>query len=167
MLCVPIMSRISQLSTWIHPFDKFSLKSQNPMLVPLTRGAWLYDGITHQMFFIFWKLDYTRRARVARRIYCVETHQISLADTTIREIVWIIPTWRNLQRDGNGQVRHSDCLRSYHVLQNVLNGSGFERGLSSRHACFAESWSRTECDRRQTTDRRRRTNRKIRGVPTQ
>ena len=64
----------------------------------------------------------------------------------IREIVWIIPTWRNLRRDGNGQVPHSDCLRSYQVLQNVLNGPGFERGLSSRHACFAEQWPRTECD---------------------
>ena len=32
-------------------------------------------------------LDYTRRARVARRIYCVGTTQIFLADATILEYV--------------------------------------------------------------------------------
>ena len=35
----------------------------------------------------FWELDYTRRARVARRIYCVGTTQIFLADATILEYV--------------------------------------------------------------------------------
>jgi hypothetical protein len=39
------------------------------------------------------------------------------------------------------------------VLQNVPNGPGFEHELSSRHASFAKSRSRTERDRR-TTDRR-------------
>ena len=64
---------------------------------------------------------------------------------------------------------HPDCLPLGEVLQNVPNGPGFERELSSRHASFAKSRSRTECDGR---DRRtdgqtdgRRTNREIREVP--
>ena len=109
---------------------------------------------------------------MARRAYCVGTSLISLADATLItcEVSHYVRDHGELrpERDGNGQVAHSDCLRRYQVLQNVLNGPGFERGLSSRHACFAESWSRTECDGR--TDRqtdRRRTNTEIREVPTQ
>ena len=54
------------------------------------------------------KLDYTRRARVARRVYCVETSQISLADATLSDV----RSHDELrpESDGNGQVGHPDCL---------------------------------------------------------
>ena len=47
---------------------------------------------------------------------------------------------------------HSDCLRRGVLLQNVLNGPGFDPGLSREQCNYSQRASRTECDR-QTTDR--------------
>ena len=109
---------------------------------------------------------------MARRAYCVGTSLISLADIRLItcEISHYVRDHDELrpEYDGNGQGMVKCDIRIVFVAtmfcKSVANGPGFERGLSSRHACFAETMSRTECDRQ--TDRRR-TNRKIRGVPTQ
>ena len=51
---------------------------------------------------------------------------------------------------------HSDCLRRGVLLQNVLNGPGFDPGWSREQCNYSQRASRTECDRqtdrRQTTD---------------
>ena len=46
---------------------------------------------------------------------------------------------------------HSDCLRRGVLLQNVLNGPGFDPGLSREQCNYSQRASRTECDR-QTDD---------------
>ena len=42
---------------------------------------------------------------------------------------------------------HSDCLRRGVLLQNVLNGPGFDPGLSREQCNYSQRASRTECDR--------------------
>ena len=42
---------------------------------------------------------------------------------------------------------HSDCLRRGVLLQNVLNGPGFDPGLSRKQCNYSQRASRTECDR--------------------
>ena len=90
-------------------------------------------------------LDYTRRARVARRTDCVGTTLIFLRTSAHVTIT--------LERDGSGQVGHLDCLPSSEETQNVRNGPGFDLGSSPRQANYAQRASRTECDR-QTDDGR-------------
>ena len=43
---------------------------------------------------------------------------------------------------------HSDCLRRGVLLQNVLNGPGFDTGFSREECNYAQRTSRTECDGR-------------------
>ena len=92
---------------------------------------------------------------MARRIYCVGTTQIFLADATILEYV------RSFELYPRGEISGETGMVKWHTrivfvatmfCKSVANGPGFERGLSSRHACFAETVAGTECDGQ--TDRR-------------
>ena len=83
---------------------------------------------------------------MARRAYCVETSQISLADATLSDVRGhdeLRP-----ERDGNGQgMVKWDIRIVFHkawFCKNVPNGPGFDRELSSRHASFEKCRSRTE-----------------------
>ena len=97
---------------------------------------------------------------MARRAYCVGTSLISLADATLItcKISHYVRDHDELRPDcdGNGQEMVKCDIRIVFVgtmfCKSVANGPGFERGLSSRHACFAETMARTECDG-QTDDR--------------
>ena len=100
-------------------------------------------------------LDYTRRARVARRTDCVGTTLIFMKRQRTSQLLW--------RETGVGKWDIWIVFHQVMKRKNVRNGPGFDLGSSPWQANYAQRASRTECDRR--TDGR--TNRKIREVPTQ